>query len=165
MPHLTRPPKGIRDLFLDRCLDPQALAGALERRAGWLYWAPVAEQPPDRCVGALFVLDDDRYVYGATLQGSTADLPQGEPVALPLPDTRPLRAVGPYALWQPVVHGPGMCCFGLGFLAVCLIVAGVGSGGGPLLSLCFATAAAGPVAGLLLILRRRTLALRRLARS
>ncbi len=158
-------PEGIRDLFLDRCLDPQALAVALEGQAGWLYWAPVAEQPPDWCVGALLVLDEDRYVYGVTRQGSTADLPQGEPVALPLPDTRPLRAVGPYALWQPAVHGPGACCFGLGLLAVCLLVAGVGSDGGPLLSLCSAAAVGGPVAGLALILWRRTLALRRLARS
>ncbi|MFD0169913.1 hypothetical protein ACFVJH_38170 [Streptomyces decoyicus] len=79
----------------------------------------------------------------------------------PLPDARPLRAVGPYALWQPAVHGAGMYGFSLGFLAVCLIVAGVDYDGGPLLSMCFVSAAGGPVAGLLLIRRRRTAYLRR----
>ncbi len=44
--------EGSRDLFIDRCLDPQALADALEYRAGWLYWAPTAEEPPNRCVAA-----------------------------------------------------------------------------------------------------------------
>ncbi|TJZ54140.1 hypothetical protein FCH28_13185 [Streptomyces piniterrae] len=156
-------PEGNRDLYVDRCLDPQGLAAALEGGAGWLHWAPKAEDPPDWCVEALLVLDDDRYVYGKTLPGSTADLPQGEAVDLPLPDARPLRAVGPYALWQPAVHGPGVCGFGLGFLAVCLIVAGVGYDGGPLLGMCFSAAVGGPVAGLLLIQRRRTVYLRRLA--
>ncbi|UKY47788.1 hypothetical protein [Streptomyces inhibens] len=156
--------EGCRDLFIDRCLDPHALAGALEGRAGWLYWAPKAEHPPDWCVAALLVLDDDRYVCGLTPQGS-ADLPEGASVDLPLPDARPLRAVGPYALWQPAVHGPGMCGFGLGFLAVCLIVAGVDYDGGPLLSMCFITAVGGPMTGLLLIHRRRTAYLRRLARG
>ncbi|MFD5396728.1 hypothetical protein ACFWJW_21205 [Streptomyces sp. NPDC127097] len=155
-------PEGCRDLFIDRCLDPQALARALEGRGGWLYWAPKAEHPADRCVGALLVLDDDRYVYGLTPQGSSGR-PQGETVDPPLPNSRPLRAVGPYALWQPAVHGPGMYGFGLGFLAVCLIAAGVDYDGGPLLSMCFVTAAVGPVAGLLLIRRRRTGYLRRLA--
>ncbi len=155
-------PEGSRDLYIDRCLDPQALAAALEGRAGWLYWAPKAEDPPDWCVEALLVLDDDRYVYGLTPLGSAADARQGEPVDLPLPDARPLRAVGPYALWQPAVHGPGMYGFGLGFLAVCLIVAGVGYGAGPLFGMCFTAAVGGPVAGLLLIQRRRTLFLRRL---
>ncbi|MFD3419588.1 hypothetical protein [Streptomyces decoyicus] len=79
---------------------------------------------------------------------------------LPLSDARPLSAVGPYTLWQPDVHGPGMYGFGLGFLAVCLIVAGVGYDGGPLLGVCFTAAVGGPVAGLLLILRRRTVFLR-----
>ncbi|MCX5450773.1 hypothetical protein [Streptomyces nigrescens] len=158
-------PEGCRDLFIDRCLDPQALAGALEGRTGWLYWAPKAENPADWCVRALLVLDDDRYVCGLTPSGSSADLSQGEAVDLPLPDARPLRAVGPYALWQPAVHGPGMYGFGLGFLAICLIVAGVDYDGGPLLSMCFVTAAGGPVAGLLLIRHRRTVYLRRLARG
>ncbi|MFD3420089.1 hypothetical protein [Streptomyces decoyicus] len=157
-------PEGCRDLFIDRCLDPQALAGALEGRAGWLYWAPRTENPTDWCVRTLLVLDDGRYVCGRTPQGS-ADLPQGEPVDPPLPDARPLRAVGPYALWQPAVHGPGMYGFGLGFLAICLIVAGVDYDGGPLLSTCFVTAAGGPVVGLLLIRRRRTAYLRGLARG
>ncbi|MFI5525750.1 hypothetical protein [Streptomyces platensis] len=158
-------PDGTRDLFIDRCLDPQALAGALEGRSGWLYWAPDPEEPSDRCVAALLVLDDDRYVYGLTPPGSDAGLPQGEPAALPGPDARPLRAVGPYALWQPAVHGPGMYGFGLGFLAICLIVAGVDYDGGPLLGTCFITAVAGPAAGLATILRRRTVFLRRLARE
>ncbi|WP_150242781.1 hypothetical protein [Streptomyces albofaciens] len=158
--------EGSRDLFIDRCLDPQALADALEYRAGWLYWAPTAEEPPNRCVAALLVLDDDRYVCGLTPPGSDAGLPQGEPAELlPGADTRPLRAVGPYALWQPAVHGPGMYGFGLGFLSVCLIVAGVGHDGGPLLGMCFATAVAGPPAGLVTILCRRTVFLRRLARQ
>ncbi|MEU9125492.1 hypothetical protein AB0C96_37650 [Streptomyces sp. NPDC048506] len=156
-------PEGTRELFIDRCLDPQALAAALEGRAGWLYWAPLEEHPPDWCVRALLVLDDDRYVYGLTPPGSAAELPQGEPVDGPLPDARPLRAVGPYALWQPAVHGPGMYGFGLGFLAVCLIVAGVGYDGGQLLGTCFAAAVGGPLAGFLLIQRRRTVSLRRLA--
>ncbi|MFI1205472.1 hypothetical protein K2224_21620 [Streptomyces sp. BHT-5-2] len=156
-------PEGTRDLFIDRCLDPQALAGVLEGQAGWLYWAPDSGKPPEWSVAALLVLDDDRYVYGVTPPGSAEGLPQGEPVGLPLPDARPLRAVGPYALWQPAVHGPGMYGFGLGFLAVCLIVAGVDPGGGPLLSWCFVSAVGGPVAGLLLIRCRRTAYLRRLA--
>ncbi|MFJ9619199.1 hypothetical protein [Streptomyces noursei] len=158
-------PSGTRDLFIDRCLAPQALASALEDQAGWLYWAPVAEDPPDWSVPALLILDDDRYVYGLTPPGSVADLPQGEPVNLPLPDARPLRAVGPYALWQPAIHGPGLYGFGLGFLAVCLIVAGVDHDGGPLLSLCFLTAAGGPLVSLLLIQRLRTTYLRRLAQQ
>ncbi|WP_180986050.1 hypothetical protein [Streptomyces sp. CB02959] len=156
-------PEGTRDLFIDRCLDPQALAGVLEGQAGWLYWAPDSGKPPEWSVAALLVLDDDRYVYGVTPPGRAEDLPQGEPADLPLPDARSLRAVGPYALWQPAVHGPGMYGFGLGFLAICLIVAGVNSGGGPLLSMCFVSAVGGPVAGLLLIQRRRTVYLRRLA--
>ncbi|MGX1762557.1 hypothetical protein ACWIG5_37665 [Streptomyces lydicus] len=157
-------PDGCRDLFIDRCLDPQALAGALEGRSGWLYWAQKEENPADWCVRALLVLDDGRYVCGRTSQGR-ADLPQGEPVDPPLPEAHPLRAVGPYALWQPAVHGPGMYGFGLGFLAICLIVAGVDYDGGPLLSMCFVTAAGGPMAGLMLIRRRRTVYLRRLARG
>ncbi|MFE3652821.1 hypothetical protein ACFXO2_34355 [Streptomyces sp. NPDC059152] len=157
-------PEGTRDLF-DRCLDPQALAANLEGHAGWLYWAPVAEDPSDWCVAALLVLDDDRYVYGLTPPGCVAELPQGEPVDLPLPDARPLRAVGPYALWQSAVHGPGLYGFGLGFLAVCLIVAGVDSDGGPLLSMCFVTTVGGPVVSLLLIQRLRTAYLRRLAQQ
>ncbi|MFI9051779.1 hypothetical protein [Streptomyces sp. NPDC053427] len=158
-------PEGSRDLFIDRCLDPQALAGALEGRAGWLYWAPTAEKPSDWSVAALLVLDDDRYVCGLTPPGSDAGLPQGEPAEPPGQGARPLRAVGPYALWQPAVNGPGMYGSGLGFLAVCLIVAGVGHDGGPLFGMCFATVVLGPLVGLLLVQRRRTLYLRRLARG
>ncbi|MFH8596558.1 hypothetical protein [Streptomyces rimosus] len=61
------------------------------------------------------------------------------------------------------VHGPAMCGFDLGFLAVCLIVAGVGHDGGPLLGMSFVIAVAGP--GLATILHRRTVFLRRLARQ
>lgn len=71
----------------------------------------------------------------------------------PWPGLTALLGAARGACTQPAVHGPGMCSFGLGFLAECLIVAGVGYDGGPLLSMCFVAAAGGPVAGLLLIQR------------
>ncbi|GGX24651.1 hypothetical protein [Streptomyces noursei] len=163
---LISPDGGGRVLFLDRCLDPVPLAKALHGLQGWLYWTP----RPDAQLGwtepALLVLDDGRYLLGATPDGPPPDVnagaPPGEPVTQPLPSPKPARAVGPYVLWQPHIHKPGVIAFGIAFLSVCLIAAGIGYGNTAALGICLAAAALGPVVGLLLIGRQRTRYLRSL---
>ncbi|MEU8785386.1 hypothetical protein [Streptomyces sp. NPDC048637] len=155
---------GDRALYLDRCLDPVPLAKVLASRSGWLYWRPGPDGQPGWSEPALLVLDDGRFVMGATPDGPIPDrhagAPAGEPVTQPLPSPEPTRAVGPYVLWQPQVHKPGLIAFGVGFLSVCLIAAGIGYGNGTALAICLATTVLGPTAGLLLIARRRSAYLR-----
>lgn len=155
---------GSRDLLLERCLDPVPLADALKGCGGRLYWTPEAEDRPEWSTPALLVLDDGRYIRGATPIGTPPEAPTGEPLTGTgsLPDLEPNRPVGPYALWQPHVHKPGVICFGIAFLAVVLLVSGVGYGGGLLGTALSLVAAAGPIVGVLLIGRRRTRYLRQL---
>ncbi|QHC24872.1 hypothetical protein [Streptomyces sp. GS7] len=157
---LTSPDGGSRDLFLDRCLDPVPLAEALDGLQGWLYWTPRPNGQLGWTEPAVLVLDDGRYALGATPDGpppdANAGAPLGEPVTHPLPSPKPARAVGPYILWQPHIHKPGVIAFGFAFLSVCLIAAGIGYGNSTALGTCLATAALGPIIGLLLIGRQRT---------
>ncbi|MGW8555369.1 hypothetical protein [Streptomyces tubercidicus] len=160
---------GDRELYLDRCLDPVPLAKVLEGQSGWLYWTPRPDGRPGWSEPALLVLDDGRFLMGATPDGPIPDryagAPAGEPVTQPLPSPEPARAVGPYVLWQPHIHTPGLVAFGVGFLSVCLIAAGVGYGNGAALGICLAAAVLGPAVGLLLIARRRSAYLRGLRRA
>ncbi|KOT87446.1 hypothetical protein ADK70_19320 [Streptomyces rimosus subsp. pseudoverticillatus] len=64
--------------------------------------------------------------------------------------------MGPYALWQPQVHRPGLVCFTAAFLAVVLLVTSAGCSDEALRVACFLVAVAGPVVGLVLTRRRRT---------
>ncbi|MGW9431879.1 hypothetical protein ACWHA1_28560 [Streptomyces decoyicus] len=153
---------GGRDLLLERCLDPVPLAAALKDRQGQLYWMPRVGDRPEWSVPALLVLDDGRYVRGATPLGTSVDTAPGEPVAGPRPAPEPIRPALPYAVWQPQVHTPGAICFGAAFFAVVLLVSGVGYGGGALRTTCLLVAAAGPLVGVLAIGRRRTCYLRQL---
>ncbi|BDM70772.1 hypothetical protein HEK616_42590 [Streptomyces nigrescens] len=153
---------GPRDLFLDRCLDPVSFADTLQGAQGRLYWTPRTEDRPEWSTPALLVLDDGRYVRGTTPIGTPPETPMGEPVSDTHPDPEPTGPVGPYALWQPHVHTPGAICFGAAFLAVVLLVTGVGYDGGVLRTACLVVAAAGPVVGVLMIGPRRTRYLRRL---
>ncbi|MEU8918067.1 hypothetical protein [Streptomyces nigrescens] len=118
---------------------------------------------------ALLVLDDGRFVVGATPDGPVPDghagAPGGESATQPLPSPEPTRAVGPYVLWQAHVHKPGLLAFAVGSLSVCLIAAGIGYGNGTALGLCLATTVLGPTTGLLLIARRRSIYLRSLPRT
>ncbi|UNO41118.1 hypothetical protein [Streptomyces sp. MST-110588] len=158
-------PSGSRDLLLERCLDPVQLAEALHGVQGRLYWAPKPEDRPEYSVPALLVLDDGRYVRGDTINGTPPGTPAGEPVAEPLPnDQQAIRPVGPYVLWQPQVHRPGLVGCAVAFLAVVLLVSGAGYGNATLRNACLVVAGAGPVVGLALIRRRRTHYLRRLVR-
>ncbi|MFI1496131.1 hypothetical protein [Streptomyces platensis] len=160
---------GDRHLYIDRCLDPVPLEKVLESQSGWLYWRPRPDGQPGWSEPALLVLDDGRFVVGATPDGPIPDrlagAPAGEPVTQPLPSPAPTRAVGPYVLWQPHVHKPGLIAFGVGFLSVCLIAAGIGYGNGTALGVCLATTVLGPTVGLLLIARRRNAYLRSLRRA
>ncbi|MEV0375670.1 hypothetical protein AB0I10_38995 [Streptomyces sp. NPDC050636] len=156
---------GDRDLLLERCLDPVPLAEALKGSWGRLYWTPRAEDRPEWSTPALLVLDDGRYVRGATTRGTPPEAPAGEAVSGPLPDVETSRPVGPYALWQPHVHRPGVICFGIAFLAVVLLVSGVGYDGGMLGTALPLVAAAGPTVGVMLIGRRRTCYLRQLVQQ
>ncbi len=60
------------------------------------------------------------------------------------------------------MHTPGVICFGAAFLAVVLLVSGIGYGSGGLRTACLLVAAAGPLVGVLAIGRRRTRYLRQL---
>ncbi|WP_159030704.1 hypothetical protein [Streptomyces sp. 769] len=157
---LTSSDGGSRDLFLDRCLDPVPLAKALDGLHGWLYWTPRPNGQSGWTEPALLVLDDSRYLLGATPDGpppeAHAGAPHGYPVTQRLPSPKPARAVGPYILWQPRIHKPGIISFGIAFLSACLITAGIGYGNPPALGACLATTALGPVIGLLLIGHQRT---------
>ncbi|WP_158813368.1 hypothetical protein [Streptomyces rimosus] len=155
-----------RDLLLERCLDPIPLAEALMGAEGRLYWAPKPEDRPEYSVPALLVLDDGRYIRGTTTIGTPPHAPAGEPVTEPLPENlQAIRPVGPYLLWQPQVHRPGLVCFTAAFLAVTLLVSGAGYGNGSLRLACFLVAGAGPIVGLALINRWRTHYLRQLVRQ
>ncbi|UKY47787.1 hypothetical protein [Streptomyces inhibens] len=153
---------GGRDLLLERCLDPVPLAAALRESQGRLYWMPRAGDQPEWSAPALLVLDDGRYVRGATPLGTSLDAASGEPVAGPRPVPEPSRPALPYAVWQPQVHTPGAICFGAAFLAVVLLVSGGGYGCGALRTVCLLVAAAGPLVGVLAIGHRRTRYLRQL---
>ncbi|MGY5136600.1 hypothetical protein ACWGJW_30145 [Streptomyces nigrescens] len=161
-------PSGGRDLYIDRCLDPVPLAEVLENRSGWLYWRPRPDGQPGWSELALLVLDDGRFVVGATPGGPVPDghagAPGGASVTRSLPSPEPTRAVGPYVVWQPHVHRPGLLAFAVGYLSVCLIAAGIGYGNGTALGLCLATTVLGPALGPLLIARRRSTCLRSLPR-
>ncbi|MFJ9855183.1 hypothetical protein [Streptomyces sp. NPDC101150] len=151
---------GNRDLLLERCLDPVPLADALKGGQGRLYWAPKAEDRSEWSTPALLVLDDGRYVRGATPIGTPPEAPAGEPVEAPLLDMEPSRPVGPYTLWQPQVYKQGLVCFAAAFVAVVLLVSGVGYGGEVLRNGCLMVAAAGPTVGVVVIGRQRTCYLR-----
>ncbi|MEU8783892.1 hypothetical protein [Streptomyces sp. NPDC048637] len=156
---------GTRDLLLERCLDPVPLADALKDSQGRLYWTPRANDRPEWSTPALLVLDDGRYLRGATAIGTPTQAPTGEPVTGFLPGLEPGRPMGPYALWQPHVHTPGVLCFAAAFIAVVLLVSGVGSGGEALPTACLLVVASGPLAGVLMIGRRRTRYVRQLAQQ
>ncbi|KIZ16596.1 hypothetical protein SNA_20105 [Streptomyces natalensis ATCC 27448] len=155
-------PSGGRDLLLERCLDPVPLAAALKDSQGRLYWMPRVGDRPEWSAPALLVLDDGRYIRGATPLGTPLGAAPGEPVTGPRAAPEPSRPALPYAVWQPQVHTPGVICFGAAFLAVVLLVSGIGYGSGGLRTACLLVAAAGPLVGVLAIGRRRTRYLRQL---
>ncbi|MEU9125491.1 hypothetical protein AB0C96_37645 [Streptomyces sp. NPDC048506] len=156
---------GGRDLLLERCLDPVPLAAAFKDGQGRLYWTPREGDRPEWSAPALLVLDDGRYIRGATLIGTPSDAAAGEPVSGPFSDAKRSRPVGPYAVWQPQVHTPGAICFGAAFLAVVLLVSGIGQDNGVLRTACLLVAGAGPLVGVLAIGRRRTRYLRQLVQQ
>ncbi|MGG2459753.1 hypothetical protein ACO0M4_08000 [Streptomyces sp. RGM 3693] len=155
-------PSGNRDLLLERCLDPVSLADTLKGAQGHVYWTPRAEDRPEWSTPALLVLDNGRYVRGAMPIGTPGEAPPGVPVTGPLPDLETNRPIGPYVLWQPHIHKPGVICFGATFLAVVLLASGVGYGDGVLRTAGLLVAAAGPLVGVLAIGRRREHYLRQL---
>ncbi|SHL83157.1 hypothetical protein SAMN05216268_106348 [Streptomyces yunnanensis] len=155
-------PSGNRDLLLDRCLDPVPLADTLKDAQGHVYWTPRAEDRPEWSTPALLILDNGRYVRGAMPIGTPGEAPPGVPVTGSLPDLETNSPVGPYVLWQPHIHKPGVICFGAAFLAVVLLASGMGSGDGVMRTAGLLVAAAGPFVGVLAIERRREHYLRHL---
>lgn len=159
-------PRGESLLGIARCLDQQALAAELRGVRGWLYWAPADEHREGQPCEAVVVLDDDRYVSGCLsgAAGVTMPLGQSVPVAVHQPGTAPeVRPVGPYVVWQPAVHRPGLSWFAAGFVALALIPTGlVSSDSGLGVAGCAAIAGLAPVVGNLVVARQRSRHLRKL---
>ncbi|SCK50740.1 hypothetical protein [Streptomyces sp. WMMB 322] len=167
--------EGMRDLFVDRCFEPQALAAELEGRTGHLYWqtpdpgeAAVPDDPA-RVSSAVLVLDDRpddlRYVYGEVSGGTQGPgLPSEAAPESPYEAARPVHAVGPYAIWHPGSFRPVTAGLAVAFLAALLLATGAGAetgyGGSGLLWVLVPLFVGAPILGLMLTARRVTVRLR-----
>lgn len=154
--------EGRRTLFVDRCLDAEGLAGALQGRCGRLYSADgqVPEEEPEAGRPAFLILDEQRYVYG-TVTGAAGASGQQVTDGSPLPGG--VHAVGPYSVWRWRVFRPLVLGLAVTFVCAVLMATGAGAGNGYGAGLLWPLVGAGvasPVAGMLLVARKVTRLLR-----
>jgi hypothetical protein len=119
---------GDRDFLLGNWVDAETVAKELDRREGWLYWAPTSSDQSSKSnrnkgdaakVSSVLVLGDGRYVKGHTSAALNGSMPKGEkPGRLPAdacPDVHPVERD---VLWRPRLRPLSLFTFCLGLAVV-----------------------------------------------